>query len=107
MLLGAVVQVFEDFRYTDQTETGDTATLAFSARVGDRELDGIDLLRFDDDGQDPRDGGLRAADERRQRPRRGDEAEARGARAPRAQAPPAQVASWSRRVASWALQRAA
>jgi hypothetical protein len=51
MLLGAVVQVFEDFRYTDQTETGDSATLAFSARVGDRELEGIDLLRFDGDGR--------------------------------------------------------
>ena len=51
MLLGAVVQVFEDFRYTDHTETGDTATLAFSARVGDRELDGIDLLRFDSEGK--------------------------------------------------------
>jgi SnoaL-like domain len=51
MLLGAVVQVFEDFRYTDQAETGDTAALAFSARVGDRELDGIDLLRFDADGK--------------------------------------------------------
>src|SRR5882757_8291079 len=51
MLLGAVSQVFEDFRYTDQTETGDAAALAFSARVGDRELDGIDLLRFDDEGR--------------------------------------------------------
>ena len=51
MLLGAVVQVFEDFRYTDHTETGDTAALAFSAHVGDRELDGIDLLRFDDEGR--------------------------------------------------------
>jgi hypothetical protein len=51
MLLGAVVQVFEDFRYTDQVETGDVATLAFSARIGDRELDGIDLLRFDGDGK--------------------------------------------------------
>jgi hypothetical protein len=50
-LLGAVAQVFEDFRYTDQTETGDTATLAFSARAGDKELDGIDLLRFDEDGR--------------------------------------------------------
>jgi hypothetical protein len=47
MLLGAVVQVFEDFRYTDQVETGDAAALAFSARVGDRELDGIDFLHFD------------------------------------------------------------
>ena|SRR5215218_584414 len=51
MILGAVVRVFEDFRYTDQVETGETATLAFSARVGDRELDGIDLLRFDPDGR--------------------------------------------------------
>jgi hypothetical protein len=51
MILGAVVQVFENFRYTDQTETGDVATLAFTATVGDRELDGIDLLRFDDDGR--------------------------------------------------------
>jgi hypothetical protein len=51
MLLGAVVQVFEDFRYTDQTETGDAAALAFSARVGDRDLDGIDFLRFDTDGR--------------------------------------------------------
>ena len=50
-LLGAVIQVFEDFRYTDQVETGDVATLAFSARIGDRELDGIDLLRFDADGR--------------------------------------------------------
>lgn len=50
-LLGAVIQVFEDFRYTDQVETGDVATLAFSARVGDRELEGIDLLRFDGDGR--------------------------------------------------------
>src|SRR6266508_2072509 len=51
MLLGAVAQVFVDFSYTDHTETGDCATLAFSARVGDRELDGIDLLRFDGEGK--------------------------------------------------------
>jgi hypothetical protein len=51
MLLGAVSQVFEDFRYTDQVETGDSAALAFSARVGERELDGIDFLHFDSDGR--------------------------------------------------------
>jgi hypothetical protein len=51
ILLTAVVQVFEDFRYTDQVETGDSAALAFSARVGDRELDGIDFLRFDEEGR--------------------------------------------------------
>jgi hypothetical protein len=51
MLLSAVVQVFEDFRYTDQVETGDAAALAFSARVGDKELDGIDFLNFGPDGR--------------------------------------------------------
>jgi hypothetical protein len=51
MLLGAVVKVFEDFRYTDQVETGDAAALAFTARVGDRELDGIDFLHFDPEGR--------------------------------------------------------
>jgi len=51
MLLTAVAGVFEDFRYTDQVETGDTAMLAFSASVGNRELDGIDLLRFDGAGR--------------------------------------------------------
>jgi SnoaL-like domain len=51
VLLGAVVQIFEDFRYTEQVETGDAAALAFSARVGDRELEGIDFLRFDSEGR--------------------------------------------------------
>jgi hypothetical protein len=51
LLLGAVVEVFKDFRYTDQVETGDTAVLVFEARVGDRELNGVDVIRFDDDGR--------------------------------------------------------
>jgi hypothetical protein len=51
MLLGAVSQVFEDFRYTDQVETDDGAALMFSARVGERELDGIDYLHFDSEGR--------------------------------------------------------
>jgi hypothetical protein len=51
VLLGAVVQVFEDFRYTDQIETGDAAARAFSARIGERELDGIDFLHFDEEGR--------------------------------------------------------
>jgi hypothetical protein len=48
MVLAAVAQVFEDFRYTDQVESGDTGVLAFSARVGARELEGVDMLRFDE-----------------------------------------------------------
>jgi ketosteroid isomerase-like protein len=51
MLLTAVARVFENFRYTDVAETGDVAALAFSATVGNRELDGIDLLRFDGEGR--------------------------------------------------------
>jgi hypothetical protein len=49
-VLSGAVQVFEDFRYVDQVETGNTAVLVFCARVGDRELDGVDILRFDDEG---------------------------------------------------------
>jgi len=51
VLLGAVVQVFEDFRYVDQVETGDTAVLVFEARAGDKELNGVDVLRFGEDGR--------------------------------------------------------
>jgi SnoaL-like protein len=50
-VLAAVVEVFEDFRYTDQIEDGDTAILLFEAGVGDRELNGVDVLRFDGDGR--------------------------------------------------------
>ena len=49
-LLHAVATVFEDFRYVEQVDGEDTAVLLFKARVGDRELDGIDVLRFGDDG---------------------------------------------------------
>jgi hypothetical protein len=50
MILSAVVEVFEDFRYTDQVEDGDVALLLFKARIGEREVDGIDILRFAEDG---------------------------------------------------------
>jgi hypothetical protein len=46
-VLGAVSQVFSDFRYTDQVEDGDTAILIFKAKVGEREIDGVDILRFE------------------------------------------------------------
>ena len=51
MILGAVVKVFEDFRYVEQVETGDTAVLVFEARAGDRDLQGVDILRFGEDDQ--------------------------------------------------------
>jgi hypothetical protein len=51
VLLTNVAEVFEDFRYVDQVETGDTAVLVFEARVGDKELNGVDILRFGEDGR--------------------------------------------------------
>lgn len=50
VLLGAVAETLEDFRYLDQVETGETALLVFEARVGDRQLNGVDVLRFGADG---------------------------------------------------------
>jgi SnoaL-like domain len=49
-LLGEVVQVFEDFHYVDELSAGSAHGLLFRARVGDREIEGLDLLRFDDEG---------------------------------------------------------
>jgi hypothetical protein len=49
VILGTVADVFEDFRYVDQVETDDTAVLIFKARVGERTLTGVDILRFNDD----------------------------------------------------------
>lgn len=49
-VLRVVFDVFEDFRYTDELTSGRTTALAFTARVGDRQLEGVDLLRDADDG---------------------------------------------------------
>ena len=49
VILGTVADVFQDFRYVDQVETGDTAVLIFEARVGDRQLNGVDVLRLGED----------------------------------------------------------
>src|SRR5260221_5304843 len=51
-LLGEVVQVFEDFRFTDELQMDGAHALIFRATVAgtDKEIEGIDLLRFDDDG---------------------------------------------------------
>jgi hypothetical protein len=49
-ILRAVAQVFEDFRYVDHFEHDGGAALIFKARVGDRELDGLDLIAYDEEG---------------------------------------------------------
>jgi SnoaL-like domain len=50
-ILSAVARVFEDFEYVQRFESGDRAALIFKARVGEREVDGLDLLRLDGDGK--------------------------------------------------------
>ena len=49
-LLGHALEVFEDFRYLHDVSAGDTQALVFAARVGDRELQGLDLVRTGADG---------------------------------------------------------
>jgi hypothetical protein len=52
-ILRAVARVFEDVRYERELAGGDGRdhALVFRARVGDREIEGCDLLRMDDDGR--------------------------------------------------------
>ena len=49
-LLSLVSQTFEDFRYTDELAMDGAHALIFKANVAGKELEGIDLLRFDEDG---------------------------------------------------------
>jgi hypothetical protein len=49
-LLGVVEQVFENFRYVNEWRDGRTTILSFEASVGDRELQGIDILEDGADG---------------------------------------------------------
>ncbi len=50
VILGAVVQVFEEFRYVDQIVDGQQEVLRFNAKVGDKEIDGVDIVRYGEDG---------------------------------------------------------
>ena len=49
-ILTNVAEIFENFTYVGQTETDDFAVLMFEADVGDRQLQGVDIFRFDQDG---------------------------------------------------------
>jgi hypothetical protein len=50
ILFGVLLDTFEDFRYTDELDGGGVKALVFEARVGDKQVQGLDLLRFDDEG---------------------------------------------------------
>ena len=53
VVLKAVIATFEDFRYTDEiaNEAEGTHALIFEARVGEKSVQGLDLLRMDSDGR--------------------------------------------------------
>jgi SnoaL-like domain len=51
MVLGNVIEVFEDFRYLDELHGEDTVCLRFAAKVeGKYEIEGIDYLTLDPAG---------------------------------------------------------
>jgi len=50
VVLAAVVQVFEEFHYVDTITEGAREMLRFQARVGSRDVDGVDIVTYDDRG---------------------------------------------------------
>ncbi|HEX6753537.1 MAG TPA: nuclear transport factor 2 family protein [Solirubrobacterales bacterium] len=50
-ILTHVAATLEDLTYVDELHEGDTVALRFKARVGDRELEGIDFLELDEEGR--------------------------------------------------------
>lgn len=49
-VLGHVMETFEDFEYVDDLAGERSHMLRFRTRVGDRSIEGVDLLDFDDEG---------------------------------------------------------
>jgi hypothetical protein len=49
-VLTHVAATLEDFRYVNELADESTVVLRFKARVGDRELEGIDFLELDEQG---------------------------------------------------------
>jgi hypothetical protein len=50
-VLTHVAATLEDLTYTDELIEGKAVALRFKAKVGDRELEGIDFLELDDEGR--------------------------------------------------------
>jgi hypothetical protein len=51
VVLRGVFDVFEEFRYVDALDGDELHALVFEARVGEREVTGIDLFRATKDGR--------------------------------------------------------
>jgi len=49
-VLSHVAATLENFSYTDELAEGDNVVLRFKAKVGERELEGIDFLELDQEG---------------------------------------------------------
>jgi hypothetical protein len=49
-VLRLVAETFEDFRYVDEVGDGPTTAFVFRARVGDREVHGLDLVHSSAEG---------------------------------------------------------
>ncbi|MHB8513558.1 MAG: nuclear transport factor 2 family protein [Actinomycetota bacterium] len=50
-VLSAAIATFEDFRYVGEMEGDEWTGLLFAARVGDKQIEGIDLLRLNEHGK--------------------------------------------------------
>jgi hypothetical protein len=50
-LFEVLLETFEDFHYIDELEADGKAALIFRTHIGDRQLEGLDLFRFDAEGQ--------------------------------------------------------
>jgi hypothetical protein len=50
-LFEILLRTFEDFRYTDELAGEEIHALIFRARVGDRDVEGLDLVRPGPDGR--------------------------------------------------------
>ena len=50
-VLTHVSATLEELTYTDELADGNAIALRFKAKVGDRELEGIDFLELDEDGR--------------------------------------------------------
>ena len=50
-ILRLVATVFENFRYTNEWRDGRTTILFFEANVGDRQLQGVDILEENEAGE--------------------------------------------------------
>ena len=50
-ILKTVIGIFQDFRYHREFIEGDSVALEFSAKVDGKDIKGIDLIRFNDEGQ--------------------------------------------------------